>query len=426
MGSISEKIGCGSWLRWCNAVGGSGGCGLAFGSARSLNQKLLTAPSRLNPPRKTFMKKLFLHIGTEKTGTSSLQGFLKLNERQLAKRGYWIPRCLVRPNHSLLAICCYDEFRHDDLCRYYDIHEENKWLATREKIRSELLSEIASCNSDNIIISSEHFQSRLYSASEKLRLKLLLYEVGCSEVKIILYLRDPASLANSHYFSDVAQGSVSRHPDLPNSHYFNNLCDHRQTILDWSKVFGKDCLEVRLYDPYGTNSFSIVDDFLTIFPQLDHSSFKKERSSNVSMSALGIEIIRQINEIEPFWIDGLVNPRRKKLNHIIRKNYKGKKYGMPEWLVNAYDAAFADSNEWVRQQYFPKRDQLFVRKGIKESQVEISVSEKEVQRVLRTLHQYHSLKLKKIIFVNYWRNILSWVKVKASKIRQNPSARIRQ
>ena len=40
------------------------------------------------------MKELFLHIGTQKTGTTSIQSFLKLNRIELEKKNIYTPKSI--------------------------------------------------------------------------------------------------------------------------------------------------------------------------------------------------------------------------------------------------------------------------------------------------------------------------------------------
>ena len=341
------------------------------------------------------MKKLYLHIGTEKTGTTSLQYFLAENRERLAAKGCWVPGCVSSPNHSLLAVCCYDEFRNDDLCRYFGIRTPEEWEQMKSKIRDELTNELGLSGCKIGIVSTEHIQSRLFTVSERNRLRALLKNIGFDDVSVILYLRDPASLANSHYFTDVAQGYLGWLPGKPDEHYFKNLCDHRTTIQQWQNVYGKDRLIIRLYDADGRGKFSTIDDFLGLIPELNGQKLKPVKNGNVSISALGVELIRRINEIEPFWVNGTVNPVRRGLNHHIRKHYRGASYGMPEWLAQEYDMAFTESNEWVRQNFFSERDSLFMRKKIRESVLEMSESElqREAMKLVDMLRRRHRRKI---------------------------------
>jgi hypothetical protein len=68
---------------------------------------------------------------------------------------------------------------------------------------------------------------------------------------------------------------------------------------------------------------------------------------------------------------------------------------MPEWLAQEYDMAFAESNEWVRQNFFPDRDTLFVRKKIRESVLEMSEGDlqRETMKLVGMLRRRHHRKL---------------------------------
>ena len=48
------------------------------------------------------MKKLYLHIGTEKTGTTLLQEWLYTNKKKKRKNGIYLPNQLEEPNNILL------------------------------------------------------------------------------------------------------------------------------------------------------------------------------------------------------------------------------------------------------------------------------------------------------------------------------------
>ncbi len=63
--------------------------------------------------------KLILHIGTEKTGTTSIQNFLKLNRIKLKKHGYYIPKSPALPsgNHRWITLIAYDKDRTDDFIK---------------------------------------------------------------------------------------------------------------------------------------------------------------------------------------------------------------------------------------------------------------------------------------------------------------------
>ncbi|MBE3829324.1 hypothetical protein HJ140_09590 [Vibrio parahaemolyticus] len=48
------------------------------------------------------MKKLVLHIGTEKTGTTSIQSMLSQNRQRFKAQGFHVLECAGEENHRLL------------------------------------------------------------------------------------------------------------------------------------------------------------------------------------------------------------------------------------------------------------------------------------------------------------------------------------
>lgn len=62
--------------------------------------------------------KCFLHIGTEKTATTTIQSFLSLNRKRLREYGYFYPESIGFLNHSSLSIAAYELTKRDDLTNW--------------------------------------------------------------------------------------------------------------------------------------------------------------------------------------------------------------------------------------------------------------------------------------------------------------------
>ena len=62
-------------------------------------------------------KTLTLHIGTEKTGSSSIQKFLKTNQKLLSESGTEIPKTLGDGIHYKLHLLANSDEFHDDYLR---------------------------------------------------------------------------------------------------------------------------------------------------------------------------------------------------------------------------------------------------------------------------------------------------------------------
>jgi hypothetical protein len=105
------------------------------------------------------MLTLYLHIGTPKTGTTSLQSFLDTNRSALSYKGYLVPHSLKFPNHIGLAVASHENFRNDGLCHSLDIHSEAQWRHFAESEWDKFHKDAASRRENHIILSSEVFYS---------------------------------------------------------------------------------------------------------------------------------------------------------------------------------------------------------------------------------------------------------------------------
>ena len=143
---------------------------------------------------------LTLHIGTEKTGTTRNQNFLKANKERLLKQSIYISEDLMIPsgNQRWLAAFNYDSTRIDELIGtqgYQSKEARDQDIVDRyERIKNEVEASTGSCN--QWIISSEHLQTRLTTEKEFNRLYELLKGLF-KQITIILYIRNPVDAATS-------------------------------------------------------------------------------------------------------------------------------------------------------------------------------------------------------------------------------------
>lgn len=65
--------------------------------------------------------RIFLHIGAEKTGTSSVQRFFSRNREALKAAGYLYPASAGNENHMALAAAAQNDDVRDDLRMIYQL-----------------------------------------------------------------------------------------------------------------------------------------------------------------------------------------------------------------------------------------------------------------------------------------------------------------
>jgi hypothetical protein len=153
--------------------------------------------------------KCYLHIGTEKTATTTIQKFLNINQKKLATHGLGFSQASGKLNNRQLVIAAFNE-RHEDVFSRRLTTQSQQGLPVIQKqiiegLRKEFI-EFGKTGIERVVFSSEHIQSRLTHPIELQRLKSILENLGYDDVQIIIYLRNPADLAASLYSTQIKAG----------------------------------------------------------------------------------------------------------------------------------------------------------------------------------------------------------------------------
>jgi len=230
-----------------------------------------------------------LHIGSEKTGTASLHKFLDVNREQLNR-------------HSLTYFCHPSSYysqhskAHSPIVASF-LPEPPDFISPGEHVDNQrMLAELKSdlsAEKRNVIISSEHFSSRLRSQVdiEKLRDAMRSFHVY-----VIFYMRSQYELYFSSYSTAVINGRREP-PDFAELSPDNPYLNYVRLLEPWTCVFGKENIVVRDYDHLVGGD--ICADFLQLIGIRDHSGFKKTSRSNRSLGKNSAEIIRRLNAFFP-------------------------------------------------------------------------------------------------------------------------------
>lgn len=246
--------------------------------------------------------KLVLHIGTEKTGTTSIQGWLETNRAALSRQRVFLSEVLDRPSNRALAHAFQDGVDHYFLPMGITTLDEVG--AFRERLQKDLASEVeaAAKGHDRMVISSEQLQSRLLGAQEVERLAGFLREVF-SEVTVVCYLRHQLEMRRSFYSTLVRMGHTGALEDFDAdideaALYYNHLA----LVQRWEDAFGRDHLLLREYARTKLNDGDVVRDFVACaLPDLDPAGLNHSRSAeNSALSGAHLATYRAINRWLPY------------------------------------------------------------------------------------------------------------------------------
>ena len=325
--------------------------------------------------------KLILHIGTEKTGTTSIQKFLMINRELLNSNNILIPKTISLPegNHRWGPAFAYDDdFEDDFTLRKFKKNKDLRKKMIEEKLK-EFKKEISMSNANICIISSEQFSSRLTNIENIKKLKKLLSSLF-DEISIVLYIRQPIEGAVSALSTSIKCGGVRKGLDL---NIFSNNLNNLKIIKTWETIFSKKNFKIKLFDKVEFVNNDLIQDFCCECNIKITSRFTIPEKKNKTLTLDQMKYLNYLNQYYPRFINGRVNTKRGELNKFIIRNFKSSNYFLPTKKdYQLFQEHFADDDDFIKREYFPHKKQLWstYKKGfgLKENII-IDLSEREIE-----------------------------------------------
>lgn len=235
-----------------------------------------------------------LHIGTEKTGTTSVQDTLQKNFAQLQAEGFLYPRVLHGSNHPKIAVYAMNDDAMDSRKRRFELLDQERIDAFRAGFEQQLAAEITGAQHTALIV-NEHL-SRLRHPEELERLRDLLGR-HFDEVQVVLYLRRQDKLLRSMYSTIIKVGGDRRevYPEwtgAPEGDFITFDYDRIATL--WAGVFGAERLKVRIFERDQLHNGDAVEDYLSIAGWGERPALETVRS-NESLNMAAILAVREMN-----------------------------------------------------------------------------------------------------------------------------------
>lgn len=314
-----------------------------------------------------------LHVGTEKTGSTSLQRFFAMNANVLQDRGIWLPRALVHnPDQGPYSHMIITTANHlsilepDDLQCALGLSSMDMVQRHRIETINALRQEFAALPAPphTIIISSEHIQSRLRDVADLSNVKAML-QPFCAEFRVVVYLRSQQKMAQSVAVTALRNGVAEfrQIPDFSSENGFDpvlgvdfNYFDHAALLARLETVFGKHCLDVRLYESKVMHDDDIISDFFCRL-NIDITGLPRPGRENTSLSISATKFLVKLNK----YLSGHPNADviRERILSCFSITCTGHGYPPPQYEAAFFASQFDSVNETVRANWFPERVALF-------------------------------------------------------------------
>lgn len=228
------------------------------------------------------MTNLLIHIGQGKTGSTSIQNFLRSNPEMLEEAGVLFPETGKHTNHQDIFSYLTDEVKQHDP-RLSGAQADARKRASGRAFWQKARDAVDKTRPRLVILSCEN-QFRPFPAAA---LQRLTEEVRplFEEIEVCAYLRDPAS-----HFLSSAQQDLKKRPDfsIPSRSYF------RDTLEPWS-LHGPGPINCARFARLELKGQDVVIDFCLRFAGIDPTSARRSATEdNKSLSPEAMEIMQRV------------------------------------------------------------------------------------------------------------------------------------
>lgn len=225
--------------------------------------------------------RIFIHVGTHKTGSTFIQNFLHINRDLLLRNGYFY---LTSP----------DDFASHSLPMLLKIGAAQITSEKRERFLKVVKKSLSFENAKNVVVSSEVFCEDLRPEKVK-SIKNFISEHASNyaDVKIIIYVRRQDLYIESAFSEGVIHGLISK--DI--NHFPSHNLDYYYILHVFAEVFGKKNIIVRPFEKIQFQNGNLTSDFLSVLEISEKDKFTEPASvhRNVKPHPDFIEIARAYN-----------------------------------------------------------------------------------------------------------------------------------
>jgi hypothetical protein len=295
-----------------------------------------------------------LHIGSGKTGTSSLQKLLQQNRKALREHGTLYPRSPGRTRHLQLG---HYAKAGGELDRQVSWHRKDSRRRTESltDLPSRLLAEIDRVGPSRLLLSDEGLYGSSVDALSRLR---GLTDQLARTLRIVVYLRRQDDHLCSRYQQVVKSGEIRRLSERAEQPDLARTYDYLARLRVWQQRLEPTWLVVRSFERDRFVGGSLVEDFLTAADLgVRSDDLDQVETRNISLDAESVEFLRIHNlylvEHEGAKA-GLIDNRP--IVARLATVSTGPTLSLPASFLDAFMAQWSDSNRAVAREFLGEHE----------------------------------------------------------------------
>lgn len=309
-------------------------------------------------------RRLVLHVGSLKTGSTSIQALLAENRAALRAQGLLPLRAAGSPNATQLPAYAAPPLPDRRGTLQAAFHQQlgiatvAELEAFRARLRDALAQEVAAAGPEigTFFLSNENLFRSQQAELQALR---DLFAGLFDRVTVVAYLRRQDHYAVSKYTTDLRRGEPWGLSDTFEQSADLQYLRYDEVLQRWAASFGRDAVIPRIFAAGDLAGGDVVRDFCALAGiRLEEGIVLPERR-NVALSARAQAFLRQFNEAYP----REKGPATLRINGMIYQTL-AEAYPGPAQRPTRAEAerllrAYRKSNEALRRDWFPERAAVF-------------------------------------------------------------------
>jgi hypothetical protein len=301
----------------------------------------------MNPPLGRPLD-LVVHIGTGKTGTSSLQFFMRDNRQRLLELGHLYPRSPGGARHGRLSLFVKSDEEVLSAPNWAR-QKESDPAAFRRAFRRRLFSEIEESGASHVILSDEV----LYGCSDPAlqRLRGFTDRIARS-LRLVVYLRRQDDQMVSRYQQMVKTGEVRRLTEWAQQD-MSRIYDYHARLRTWATLLEPTQFVVRRFERDRFVDGSLHQDFLdAVGVDVRVDELEQVPDRNESLDSECVEFLRLVNlhrvENEAATV-GVIDNRQ--LVRQLAEASTGTVLTLPDRVLDDFMSRWTEPNRAVAQEF---------------------------------------------------------------------------